>query len=92
MSPPSSPDSSQSGVDTRTEVPVSSDLGFGEGLASFVMVNNHLKGLGLAVLKAESEYQSMKEKFILQRFISLVLLAVVRHRGSVIDNSKHLTE
>ncbi|CAH8843118.1 unnamed protein product [Trichobilharzia szidati] len=92
MSPPSSPDSSQPGVDTRTEVPVSSDLGFRECLASVVMVNNHLKGLGLAVLKAESEYQSMKKKFILQRFISLVLLAVVRHRGSVIDNSKHLTE
>nr|CAH8843098.1 unnamed protein product [Trichobilharzia regenti] len=92
MSPPSSPDSFQPGVDTRTEVPVSNDLGFGEGLASFVTVNNHLKGLGLAVLKAESEYQSMKKKFILQKFISLVLRAVVRHRGSVIDNSKHLIE
>ncbi|CAH8843112.1 unnamed protein product [Trichobilharzia szidati] len=92
MSPPSSPDSSQPGVDTRTEVPVSSDLGFGECLASVVMVDNQLKGLESDVLKAESEYQSMKKKFILQRFISLVLLAVVRHRGSVIDNSKQLTE
>ncbi|CAH8552779.1 unnamed protein product [Heterobilharzia americana] len=86
-----SPDSSQPGFDSEAQFPVS-DVSSAECLASVVIVNSQLQNLELAVVKAQNDYQSMRRKFTVQRFTSLFVTALAKHRKNIINSLQHSCE
>ncbi|CAI2736104.1 unnamed protein product [Schistosoma spindalis] len=60
-----------------------------ESLASVVMINNQLQDLESAVVKARTDYQIMRKKYIVQRFNSLFGKVLAKHRGSIINSFQY---
>ncbi|CAH8670677.1 unnamed protein product [Schistosoma haematobium] len=66
-----------------------SNAGSAESLASVVMINNQLQDLESAVVKAQTDYQIMRKKYIVQRFNSLFGKLLAKHRGSIINSFQY---
>ncbi|CAH8629259.1 unnamed protein product [Schistosoma mattheei] len=66
-----------------------SNAGSAESLASVVMINNQLQDLESAVVKAQTDYQIMRKKYIVQRFNSLFGKVLAKHRGSIINSFQY---
>ncbi|XP_018654966.1 putative dna double-strand break repair rad50 ATPase [Schistosoma mansoni] len=69
-----------------------SNAGSAESLASVVMINNQLHDLESAVVKARTDYQIMRKKYIVQRFNSLFGKVLAKHRGSMINTFQYSCE
>ncbi|CAH8679797.1 unnamed protein product [Schistosoma rodhaini] len=69
-----------------------SNAGSAESLASVVMINNQLQDLESAVVKARTDYQIMRKKYIVQRFNSLFGKVLAKHRGSMINTFQYSCE
>ncbi|CAH8575565.1 unnamed protein product [Schistosoma turkestanicum] len=63
-----------------------------ESLASVVLVNNQLQNLESAVVKARTDYQTMRRKYIIQRFNSLFGKALAKLRGNMINTYQYSCE
>ncbi|CAH8657883.1 unnamed protein product [Schistosoma margrebowiei] len=66
-----------------------SNAGPAESLASVVMINNQLQDLESAVVKAQTDYQIMRKKYIVERFNSLFGKVLAKHRGSIINSFQY---